>query len=129
MSFAATSTHTHVVSDPYAPSLARFAGLPGAEQILSGKVLDEMFRELRYTSRYIDEFNKMSLIPMNTLLGSSLSSWLVSDETLDKNPAVMNLRQLRETCESLQTIEEILTVRPNCIFISHQRLTNLIHDT
>lgn len=84
-------------------------GLPGAEQILSGKVSDEMFRELRYTSRYIDEFNKMSLIPMNTLLGSSLSSWLVSDETLDKNPAVMNLRQLRETCESLQTIEEILT--------------------
>ena len=129
MSFAATSAHTHVVSDPYAPSLARFAGLPGAEQILSGKVSDEMFRELRYTSRYIDEFSKMSLIPMNTLLGSSLSSWLVSDETLDKNPAVMNLRQLRETCESLQTIEEILTVRPNCIFISHPRLTNLIHDT
>jgi len=84
-------------------------GLPGAEQILSGKVSDEMFRELRYTSRYIDEFNKVPLMPMNTLLGSSISSWLVSDETLDNNPAVMNLRQLRETCESLQTIEEILT--------------------
>ena len=74
-----------------------------------------MFRELRYTSRYIDEFNKVPLMPMNTLLGSSLSSWLVSDETLENNPAVMNLRQLRETCESLQTIEEILTVRANCL--------------
>ena len=90
-----------------------------------------MFRELRYTSRYIDEFNQVPLMPMNTLLGSSLSRWLVSDETLDNNPAVMNLRQLRETCESLQTIEEILTVRPICLRhpLSPPRLTTIIiHD-
>ena len=61
-----------------------------------------MFRELRYRAGTSTSSNKVPLMPMNTLWGS-LSSWLVSDKTLDNNPAVVNLRQLRETC-SLQTM-------------------------
>ena len=82
--------------------------LPGSQQILGGKVSDEMFRELRYTGKRLDEYNQIPIDPLTSMLGSAgLAGWLASDK--EKNPATLRLEQLRETCESLQTIEEILT--------------------
>ena len=64
--------------------------------------------ELRYTGKRLDEYNQILIDPLTSMLGSAgLAGWLASDK--EKNPATLRLEQLRETCESLQTIEEILT--------------------
>jgi len=79
-------------------------GLPGSQQIMKGRVSDEMFRELRGTERNIETYNQ---VPLSAIAGI-LSGWLWTAEE-DKSPARMKLMQLVETCESLVTIEEILT--------------------
>ena len=85
--------------------------LPGSQQILGGKVSDEMFRELRYTGKRLDEYNQIPIDPLTSMLGSAgvLAGWGLLASEGEKNPATLRLEQLRETCESLQTIEEILT--------------------
>ena len=81
--------------------------LPGSDQILNGKVSDEMFRELRYTAKRLDEYNQIPIDPLASLLsGLGLMSPTSQKE---KIPQVTRLSQLNETSESLLTIEEILT--------------------
>ena len=81
--------------------------LPGSEQILNGKVSDEMFRELRYTAKRLDEYNQIPIDPLASLLsGLGLMSPTSQKETI---PQVTRLSQLNQTSESLLTIEEILT--------------------
>ena len=81
--------------------------LPGSEQILNGKVSDEMFRELRYTAKRLDEYNQIPIDPLASLLsGLGLMSPTSQKE---KIPQVTRLSQLNQTSESLLTIEEILT--------------------
>ena len=87
--------------------------LPGSQQILSGKVSDEMFRELRYSGKRLDEFNQIPIDPLMSVLGASgakvLSGWGLVANDPSKIPAIARLDQLKDTCESLQTIQEILT--------------------
>ena len=81
--------------------------LPGAEQILNGKVSDEMFRELRYTAKRLDEYNQIPIDPLASILyGLGLLSASSHNETI---PQVTKLSQLNESSENLMTIEEILT--------------------
>ena len=55
--------------------------LPGSQQILGGKVSDEMFRELRYTGKRLDEYNQIPIDPLTSMLGSAgLAGWLASDK-------------------------------------------------
>lgn len=80
---------------------------------MSGRVSDDMFKELRVTERNIIEYNK---VPLSAITGF-LSGWMLSHQE-DDSPARMKLSQLVETCESLVSIEEILTVRKRHSFSS-----------
>ena len=82
--------------------------MPGADELLKGKVSDEMFRELRQTERNIAEYMDQ---PVSIITGM-LSAWLGTSEE-DTSPARIKLKQLVDTCESLVFVEEILTVRGN----------------
>jgi hypothetical protein len=90
---------------------------------MKGRVSDEMFRELRGTERNIETYNQ---VPLSAIAGI-LSGWLWTAEE-DKSPARMKLMQLVETCESLVTIEEILTVTTlhTPAFSCHQVILTLI---
>ena len=81
--------------------------LPGSEQILNGKVSDEMFRELRYTAKRLDEYNQIPIDPLASLLSGL--GLLSPTSQKEKIPQVTRLSQLNQTSESLLTIEEILT--------------------
>jgi hypothetical protein len=81
--------------------------LPGSQQILNGKVSDEMFRELRYSAKRLDEYNQIPIDPLASLLSGL--GLLSPTSQKEKSPPVARLSQLNETCESLLTIEEILT--------------------
>lgn len=80
-------------------------GLPGSQEIMKGRVSDEMFRELKGTERNIAEYSKQPV----SMIAGMLSGWLWTAEE-DKSPARLKLEQLVQTCESLVFIEEILTV-------------------
>lgn len=73
---------------------------------MKGRVSDEMFRELKGTERNIAEYSKQPV----SIIAGMLSGWLWTAEE-DRSPARLRLEQLVQTCESLDLIEEILTVR------------------
>lgn len=81
--------------------------LPGSQQILNGKVSDEMFRELRYSAKRLDEYIQIPIDPLASLLSGL--GLLSPTSQKEKSPPVARLSQLNDTCESLLTIEEILT--------------------
>ena len=81
--------------------------LSGSEQILNGKVSDEMFRELRYTAKRLDEYNQIPIDPLASLLSGL--GLLSPTSQKEKIPQMTRLSQLNDTSESLLTIEEILT--------------------
>ena len=66
--------------------------LPGSEQILNGKVSDEMFRELRYTAKRLDEYNQIPIDPLASLLSGLCLLSPTSQK--EKIPQVTRLSQL-----------------------------------